>query len=94
MLLMTKVVERLEVATSFARIAAGLFTVSAARAAQRLRVVTDAKMYEVVDRPGGLKTHYDRARKIARAATEAAVHVATHRPDPPDTEEERPGPAA
>jgi hypothetical protein len=82
MLLMHKVVERLEVAKSFAKIATGMFTVSAVRAAQQLRVVADATMIAVVDREGGLKTHLDRMRKIARAASAAAVHVATHRPEP------------
>ena len=78
MRLMMKVVERVEVTRSFAKLAAGIFTVSAARAAQQLRVVADAKMVEVVEREGGLKTHYTRVRKIARAAAAAAVHVATH----------------
>ena len=81
MRLMLKVVERVEVARSFAKIAAGIFTVSAARAAQQLRVVADSKMSEVVEREGGLKTHYGRVRKIAHAAAAAAVHVATHRPE-------------
>lgn len=88
MLLLMKVVERVEVAKSFAKIAAGLFTVSAARAAQQLRVVADAKMVEVVDRNGGMKTRYERVRKIARAATEAAVHVAKHRPEASEKETE------
>jgi hypothetical protein len=80
MLLMMKVVERVEVAKSFAKIAAGLLTVSAARASVQLRTVADAKMAETIEREGGLKTKVDRVRKIARAAAEAAVHVATHRP--------------
>jgi hypothetical protein len=71
MLLMLRVVERVEVARSFAKIAAGIFTVSVARTAHQLR--------GVVDREGGLKTRYDRIRTIARAAAQAAVHVATHR---------------
>ena len=82
MRLMMRIVERVEVARSFAKIAAGIFTVSAARAAQQLRVVADVKMVEVVEREGGLKTHYTRVRRIARAAAAAAVHVATHRPEP------------
>jgi hypothetical protein len=89
MLLMRKVVERVAVAKSFARIAAGLVTVTAARAAQQLRATADAKMVDVVDGQSGLKSHYDRARKIARAATQAAVHVATHRPE--ETEVAPPG---
>jgi hypothetical protein len=86
LLLMQKVFERVEVAKSFAKIATGLLTLTAARAAQQLRVVADAKVVAVVDREGGVKTQLDRVRKIARAATEAAVHVATHRPSPADAE--------
>ena len=82
MLLMMKVVERVEVAKSFAKIAAGLFTVTAARATVQLRAVADAKMAESIEREGGLMTRVDRVRKIARAAKDAAVHVATHRPQP------------
>jgi hypothetical protein len=67
MQLMMKVVERVEVAKSFAKIAAGIFTVTAARATVQLRAVADAKM-------------------IARAAKDAAVHVATHRPKAATTE--------
>lgn len=80
MLLMMKVVERVEVAKSFAKIAAGIVTVSAAHAAKQLRGAADAKMVEVIERDGPLKAHYSRIRKIARAAAQAAVHVATHRP--------------
>ena len=82
MQLMRKVVERVEVAKSFAKIAAGLFTVTAARATVQLRAVADAKMAESIEREGGLMTRVDRVRKIARAAKDAAVHVATHRPQP------------
>jgi len=82
MQLMMKVVERVEVAKSFAKIAAGLFTVTAARATVQLRAVADAKMAESIEREGGLMTRVDRVRKIARAAKDAAVHVATHRPQP------------
>ena len=82
MQLMRKVVERVEVAKSFAKIAAGLFTVTAARATLQLRAVADAKMAESIEREGGLMTRVDRVRKIARAAKDAAVHVATHRPQP------------
>ncbi len=82
MQLMMKVVERVEVAKSFAKIAAGLFTVTAARATVQLRAVADAKMAETIERDGGLMTRVDRVRKIARAAKDAAVHVATHRPKP------------
>jgi hypothetical protein len=80
MQLMMKVVERVEVAKSFAKIAAGLLTVTAARASVELRSAADAKIAETIDREGGLKSGYDRVRKIARAAKDAAVHVATHRP--------------
>ena len=82
MQLMMKVVERVEVAKSFAKIAASLFTVTAARATVQLRAVADAKMAETIEREGGLMTRVDRVRKIARAAKDAAVHVATHRPQP------------
>jgi hypothetical protein len=94
MVLMMKVVERVEVAKSFAKLAAGLLTVGAARTAQQLRVVADAKMVEVAQRDGPLQVHYDRVRRIARAATEAAVHVATRRSEPaqtsPETEDAEP----
>ena len=82
MQLMMKVVERVEVAKSFAKLAAGLFTVTAARATVQLRAVADAKMAETIEREGGLMTRVDRVRKIARAAKDAAGHVATHRPQP------------
>ena len=82
MQLMMKVVERVEVAKSFARIAAGIFTVTAARAGVQLRAVADAKMAEAAQRDGGVLSQVDRVRKIARAAKDAAVHVATHRPEP------------
>ncbi len=85
MRLMMKVIDRVEVARSFAKIAAGIITVSAARAARQLRVVADAKLGAVVAREGGLETHYGRARKIAHAAAAAAVHVATHRPEKAET---------
>lgn len=86
MQLMMKVVERVEVAKSFAKIAAGIFTVTAARATVQLRAVADAKMAETVEREGGLRSQVDKVRKIARAAKDAAVHVATHRPQPPQPE--------
>jgi hypothetical protein len=82
MQLMLKVVERVEVAKSFARLAAGIFTVTAARAGVQLRAVADAKMVEAVERDGGVVSQVEKVRKIARAAKDAAVHVATHRPAP------------
>jgi len=85
MQLMLKVVERVEVAKSFAKIAAGIFSVTAARATVQLRAVADAKMAEAVERDGGVLRQVDRVRKIARAAKDAAVHVATHRPPPENT---------
>ncbi len=89
MQLMLKVIERVEVAKSFAKIAAGIFSVTAARATVQLRAVADAKMAETIEREGGLKNQVDRVRKIARAAKDAAVHVATHRPAPePTTQDE------
>lgn len=80
MQLMLKVVERVEVAKSFAKIAAGIFSVTAARATVQLRAVAEARMAESIDREGGVLRRVDRVRKIARAAKDAAVHVATHRP--------------
>ena len=71
MLLMMRVVERAQVAKSFAKLAAGLLTVGAARASAHL---TEGPL-------GPLKSRIDSVRKIARAATEAAVHVAAHRPE-------------
>jgi len=79
MLLMMKVVERVEVAKSFAKIATGILAGAAAGAAMQLRAAADTKMVAVVEREGGLKSRLDRARKIARAATDAAVHVATRK---------------
>jgi hypothetical protein len=90
MQLMLKVVERVEVAKSFAKIAAGIFTVTAARAGVQLRAVADAKMAEAVERDGGVLRHVEKVRKIARAAKDAAVHVATHRPEPESKAEARP----
>lgn len=84
MLLMMKVVERVEVAKSFAKIATGIVAGVAASAAVQLRAAADAKMVSVVEREGGLKNRLDRVRKIAKAATDAAVHVATHRPAAPE----------
>ena len=82
MLIMMKVVERVEVAKSFAKIATGLVAGIAANAAVQLRAAADAKVIAVVEREGGLKSRYERVRTIAKAATDAAVHVATHRPQP------------
>ena len=90
MQLMIKVVERVEVAKSFAKIAAGIFTVTATRATVQLRAVADAKMAETIEREGGLMSQVDKVRKIARAAKDAAVHVATQRaqaPQPPEATE-------
>jgi hypothetical protein len=78
-LLMSKVVERVEVATAFAKLASGLLAVTAARAAAQLKAVADQKIGEAMEREGGLGAHYARAVTIARAAKGAAVHVATHR---------------
>lgn len=68
MQLMVKVMERARVATSFAKLAGGLLAATGAQASMVLRAVADAKVAEM--------------RKMARAAKDAAVHVATHRPDP------------
>lgn len=80
MLLMAKVVERVEVARSFARLAAGIVTLNAARATVQLRAVADQKIAETIEREGGLRSRYGRALEVARAARDAAIHVATHRP--------------
>ena len=71
--LMTKVLERALVAKSFAKLAGGLLTVSAAQATLQLRAVADAKLAEV--------------KRVARAATEAALHVATKPKKAPSTDE-------
>jgi len=68
MLLMTKVLERALVAKSFAKLASALLTVGAAQASVQLRAAADAKLSEM--------------KKVARAAAEAARHVATKRPVP------------
>ena len=106
MQLMMKVVERVEVAKSFAKIAAGIVGVSAVRAGATLRAVADAKIAEAATHDRGVLSHLDKARKIARAAKNAAVHVATHRPETqpetqpesqpetlPETQPESPSPA-
>lgn len=80
-LLMMKVVERVEVARSFAKLAAGILTESAVRASAQLRAAADRTIRGTVEREGGLRSRYDRALRVARAAREAAIHVATHRPD-------------
>ena len=82
MILMMKVVQRVEVAKSFAKLATGLVAASAAQAAVQLRALADAKVGAVVEGEGGLASRLDRVRKIARAATDAAAHVATQRPEP------------
>jgi hypothetical protein len=92
MQLMLKVVERVEVAKSFAKIAAGIFTVTAARAGVQVRAVVDAKMAEAVERDGGVLSRVERVRTIARAAKDAAVHVATHRPEPAPDPQVKPEP--
>ena len=82
MQLMMKVVERVEVAKSFAKIAAGLATVSAARAGASLRAAAESKIAEAAPHDRGVLSHVETLRKIARAAKDAAVHVATHRAEP------------
>ena len=81
MQLMMKVVERVEVAKSFAKIAAGIVGVSAIRAGATLRAVADAKIAEAATHDRGVLSHVEKVRKIARAAKDAAVHVATTRPE-------------
>jgi hypothetical protein len=65
MRLMLSLARHAQVATSFAKLAGGLLSVTAAQASLQLRAVADAKLVEM--------------KRIARAATEAAVHVATTR---------------
>ena len=81
MQLMMKVVERVEVAKSFAKIAAGIVGVSAVRAGASLRAVADAKIAEAATHDRGVLSHVEKVRKIARAAKDAALHVATQRPE-------------
>ncbi len=89
MQLMMKVVERVEVAKSFAKIAAGIVGVSAIRAGASLRAVADAKIAEAATHDRGVLSHVEKVRKIARAAKDAALHVATQRPDTkPETKPE------
>ena len=73
MRLMVSLARHAQVAASFARLAGGLLSVTAAQASLQLRSVADAKLVE--------------AKRIARAATEAAVHVATTRHERTTTEE-------
>ena len=89
MQLMMKVVERVEVAKSFAKIAAGIVGVSAVRAGASLRAVADAKIAEAATHDRGVLSHVEKVRKIARAAKDAALHVATQRPETkPDSQRE------
>jgi len=64
---MMEVTRRAQVAQSFAKLAGSLLTVSAAHASLQLRATAEAKLAEM--------------RRLAHAARDAAVHVATHRPD-------------
>jgi len=91
MQLMMKVVERVEVAKSFAKIAAGIVGVSAIRAGATLRAVADAKIAEAATHDRGVLSHVEKVRKIARAAKDAAVHVATTRPETKPEPEPAPG---
>ena len=81
LLLMAKLLERTAVAKSFAKIATGFVLGSAAVAAKQLKTAA------------GLDARLERVKKIARAATDAAVHVATHREPAAPPQEEAP-PAA
>lgn len=74
MRLMVSLARHAQIATSFAKLAGGLLSVTAAQASLQLRAVADAKLVEV--------------KRIARAATEAAVHVATTRPERAKADEE------
>ena len=65
MQLMMDVARRAQVAKSFAKLAGGLLTVSAAQASLQLRAVADAKLAEM--------------KRLAQAAKDAAVHVAKQR---------------
>jgi hypothetical protein len=67
MRLMMEVARRAQIARSFAKLASGLLTVGAAQASLQLRAAADARLAEM--------------RRVARAAKDAAVHVATHRPE-------------
>jgi hypothetical protein len=69
MQLLVKVVERARVAKSFAKLAGGLLTVTAAEASLHLRAAADAKVAEMMT--------------LARAAKDAAVHVAQQRAQRP-----------
>ena len=103
MLLMTKIVERALVAKSFAKIAAGLLTATAASASVHLRAAADAKISETIDRTidreGGIRSRVEsrveHVKKLARVAAESAAAVAARRvqpeaqPDsPPDSQPE------
>jgi hypothetical protein len=80
MRLMQTVLQRAEVARSFTRLAAGLVTLSAARASAQVRAAAEETLAEALAREGGLGPRARRWVKIARAAKDAAIHVATHRP--------------
>lgn len=65
--LMANLLERAQVARSFAKLAGGLLAVSATQASLQLRAVADAKLAEMM--------------RVARAVKDAAVHVATQGPE-------------
>lgn len=73
-------IERAEVARAFATLTSGLVTMSAARAVSQLRAVADQKVAEAVTGKGAVGSRYAHWIRVARAARDAAVHVATHRP--------------
>ena len=85
MLLMMKLIDRIEVATSFAKIAAGLATVTATRASEQLRVT---RVLKIARAAAGAAVH------VAKKRVKPQV-VDTDVDDPPDTQEAPPSmPAA
>ena len=71
----SRVIEKIAVARSLARIFGSYARANVDVAGGVLRAYADQKMAEIVTREGA-GTHVDRARKIATAAAEAARHAA------------------
>jgi hypothetical protein len=81
--LMAHVLDRADVARSFVKLAVQLLASSAARASLGMRTVADRQIAEAMESESGLRSRCEQAVRVARAATGAALHVATHRRAPP-----------
>ncbi len=75
--LMSKLCNRLQVAKSFARIAAGMVQEQASHASSVLRVAAGVAKVQVAPQEAAVRARVEQVRRVARAAAEAAVHVTT-----------------